>query len=298
MITIKEADIINNWVGNIEQPIISITCATYNHQDYISNTLDGFMMQKTKYPFEIIIGDDCSSDDTMKIIQKYKEHYPNIIKVISWSENVGAMKNWITLLKHCKGKYIAHCDGDDYWDDDTKLQIQADYLEEHTDIAITGHDAIVINESGEVISNSKLPDKYKYDMSSEELKVIKRSVLSLTMMYRNIDIYDIPELKMVISGDTFLVSMMGQYGGSHYHTDIKPAKYRVHKQGVWARNTESEKNEILVLSWYWLYRYYKRIGDYDTSVMLKNRYITTIFKMFSTKKLIKEVIKRIRNNKI
>ena len=111
----SEQEIIKSWKGDITIPVISISCVTYNHEKYISEAVDSFLMQETEYAFEVVIGEDCSTDKTLEIVKKYKEQYPRIIKLIEWPENVGAEKNWLTVLENCKGKYIANCEGDDYW---------------------------------------------------------------------------------------------------------------------------------------------------------------------------------------
>lgn len=143
MIQKSEQEIIGSWKGDINIPIVSVSCVTYNHENYISEALDGFLIQKTEYPFEIVIGEDCSSDKTLEIIKRYKERYPHIINLIEWPQNVGAAKNWLTVLGLCKGKYIANCEGDDYWIYENKLQTQVDFLENNSEYSMCFHNAIV-----------------------------------------------------------------------------------------------------------------------------------------------------------
>ena len=114
---------------NDEKPIVSICCITYNHGKFIADCLNGFLKQKTSFPFEIVISDDCSTDNTKKIIDTYVSKYPAIFKDVSPSKNLGSIKNFYHVLEKASGKYIALCEGDDYWIDENKLQMQVDFLE-------------------------------------------------------------------------------------------------------------------------------------------------------------------------
>ena len=131
----------------MECPIVSICCICYNHESYIKNALDGFVMQKTNFPFNIVISDDCSKDDTRKIIERYKAKYPNLICDISPDKNMGAIQNFLYVQQNATGKYIAICEGDDYWTDPYKLQKQVDFLESHPDFSMCCHGADVLNET-------------------------------------------------------------------------------------------------------------------------------------------------------
>lgn len=121
-------------------PLVTIRCCTYNHEKFIRQTLDGFVMQKTDFPFEAIVHDDASTDGTAAIIRKYAEKYPDIIKPIIEKENQYSKKDG-SLLRilnaHTKGKYAAICEGDDYWTDPLKLQKQVDYMEAHSNCTMT-----------------------------------------------------------------------------------------------------------------------------------------------------------------
>ena len=136
MINITEKEIMKNWQGDISEPVVSICCITYNHEKYIEETIDSFLMQETDFPFEIVIGEDCSTDNTRKIVEKYKEMYPNIIKLIVSENNVGMQANGQRTMEACIGEYMALCEGDDYWTDKNKLQIQKDFLESNPEYII------------------------------------------------------------------------------------------------------------------------------------------------------------------
>ena len=121
------------------QIIVSIKCLVYNHAPYIRQCLDGFVMQKTNFRFEAIVHDDASTDGTQDIIREYAEKYPDIINPIYETENQYSKKDGSLrkiMNNACNGKYIALCEGDDYWIDPLKLQKQVDILEKHSDYTI------------------------------------------------------------------------------------------------------------------------------------------------------------------
>ena len=102
---------------------VSILCLSYNHERYISRTLDSFLMQKVSFPYEIIVCNDASVDGTLNIINAYAEKHPNVIKVINHRENLGGSRSLLECMKLAKGQYVAACEGDDFWTDENKLRI-------------------------------------------------------------------------------------------------------------------------------------------------------------------------------
>lgn len=135
-----------------EYPVlVSIQCLVYNHEPYLRQCLDGFVMQKADFPFEAIVHDDASTDNSAAIIREYAEKYPDIIKPIYEIENQYSKDREILrriVNDACKGKYIALCEGDDYWTDPHKLQIQVSFLESHPDYTMCCHGAVNINLEG------------------------------------------------------------------------------------------------------------------------------------------------------
>ncbi|MDO4266556.1 MAG: glycosyltransferase [Eubacteriales bacterium] len=134
-----------------KKPLVSISCITYNHGPYIRQALEGFLSQRTDFPYEILIHDDASTDNTQEIIREYEAKYPDIIKPIYRTENqyskgicnVSGAFNF----PRARGKYIAMCEGDDYWCDPDKLKLQADYMEAHPECSMCFHAARIITES-------------------------------------------------------------------------------------------------------------------------------------------------------
>lgn len=123
-------------------PLVSISCITYNHVKYIRDAIEGFLMQKTTFPIEILIHDDASTDNTATIVREYEVKYPQLIKPIYQTENQYSKKDGtIGRIQRgrARGKYYATCEGDDYWTDPLKLQKQVEYLEENTDCSLCFH---------------------------------------------------------------------------------------------------------------------------------------------------------------
>lgn len=128
--------------------MVSVCCLVYNHEKYLRQCLDGFIMQKTNFKFEVLVHDDASTDGSADIIREYEKKYPDIIKPIYQKENQyskGVKISWTFQYPRAKGKYIALCEGDDYWIDPNKLQIQFDWMESHSDYTLCVHEAIKIN---------------------------------------------------------------------------------------------------------------------------------------------------------
>ena len=130
----------------MNNPTVTVWCLTYNQKEFIKDALDGFVMQKTSFPFEVIVHDDASTDGTTDIVNEYAKKYPEIIKPMIETENQwqkGGLKHIISIMneKHRRGKYIAFCEGDDYWTDPLKLQRQVVFLESHSDYSMCFHSA-------------------------------------------------------------------------------------------------------------------------------------------------------------
>lgn len=137
-------------------PAVSVIVLTYNHEKYIEQALNSILEQKTNFKYEILVGDDGSTDNTVKILKKYKMMYPGYFRLFLNTKNLGATKNAYNLLKRAKGDYLAVCEGDDYWVDVQKLQIQFDYLNKNEMLVGCTHDFSVVDEFGRKIDSVDL----------------------------------------------------------------------------------------------------------------------------------------------
>ncbi|TGY67494.1 glycosyltransferase [Phocaeicola sartorii] len=190
-----------------DSPLVTIQCLTYNHEPYIRQCLEGFVMQQTDFCFEVIVHDDASTDGTANIIREYEQKYPDIIKPIYEKENQYS-KHDDSLIRiineHTRGKYIAFCEGDDYWIDSLKLQKQVDFLEEHHDYGAVYTDFEGYEqETGNRKSMNIVPkDGWRYN----EMLCRKLNIWTLTTMVRRefiMNYYDIQE-QDIFRGDIML----------------------------------------------------------------------------------------------
>ena len=124
-----------------KEPLVSVAMITYNHEDYIGQAIEHVAKQETSFPIELIIGEDCSTDRTRQLVFEYQKKYPCLIRIITSEENVGARRNVLRTGVACRGKYIAYCEGDDYWHHPRKLQIQVDFLESNPNYGLVCSDA-------------------------------------------------------------------------------------------------------------------------------------------------------------
>jgi glycosyltransferase involved in cell wall biosynthesis len=143
-------------MSNQVKPLVSVKTITYNHAPYIRRCIEGVLMQKTTFPFELVIGEDCSTDGTREIVLDYAKKYPEIIRVITSESNVGAKENSIRTNLACQGEYIAFCEGDDYWIDPLKLQKQYEAIIEHNAVLVTHDTLVVFFLNGKIVYDPKL----------------------------------------------------------------------------------------------------------------------------------------------
>jgi glycosyltransferase involved in cell wall biosynthesis len=270
-------EIMQNWRGDISKPLVSICCITYNHEKFIEDAMEGFLIQETDFPFEILIHDDASTDKTADIIREYEEKYPDVIKAIYQKENQyskGIKPSVKFNYPRAKGKYIALCEGDDYWTDNVKLQKQVAFLEANPDYVVSYHDAKIVDETGNLIANSKMPGENQRDFSSDEL--MKGAwLLTLSMCFRNV-LKDFPEeLSKVLNGDIFLISLLGAYGrGKYQGVETRPAVYRKQSGSIWSSMDKTDQIFHNANTFSWLYRYYKKLSQEKLADYFKLRAIS------------------------
>lgn len=218
-------------------PLVSICCITYNQETYIRDALEGFLKQKTSFPYEVLIHDDASTDGTAEIIRSYARQYPEQIKPILQSQN--QYSQGITNISglfnfpRAAGTYIAMCEGDDYWTDEDKLQLQVDYMEAHPDCALCFHSAAIELQEQAVTERQMRP--YQGDqVISPEAMIGKKSgyptasllfrtemVKALPPFYNNAPLADIP------------LQLLAAERGYGYYIDRKMCVYRLGGAASW-----------------------------------------------------------------
>jgi glycosyltransferase involved in cell wall biosynthesis len=166
---------------------VCIHCLTYNHERYIERALQGFVMQKTDFPFVAVVIDDCSSDKTAAIVQDFEKRYPGIIKAICLKENYHSQKktkSGFFVPYDRDAKYIAICEGDDYWTDPLKLQKQVDYLETHPEIGLCYTDYSRADKDLRIVASSCFLNGMKRPESFEEHLLSQSYIAPMTWVYR------------------------------------------------------------------------------------------------------------------
>jgi glycosyltransferase involved in cell wall biosynthesis len=137
-------------------PLVSVSITAFNSEKWLPRALDSVLRQRTDFPLEIVIADDCSHDSTLRIAHSYRERHPSVVRVLERSRNLGIQRNTCETLNQCRGKYIAWLDSDDYWTDPEKLAVQVQVLESDPSISVCGHFVRWVTADGEV-SREKYP---------------------------------------------------------------------------------------------------------------------------------------------
>ncbi|MGB8953601.1 MAG: glycosyltransferase [Candidatus Aminicenantales bacterium] len=212
------------------EPLVSVKMITYNHAPFIAQAIEGVLQQKTNFLFELVIGEDCSTDGTREIVFQYQKKYPDIIRVITSDKNVGMKKNTYRTMKAYKRKYSAFCEGDDYWPHPDKLQKQVDYMESHPECGLvySSYDVYHV-ESGKLIKDfikhrklemPKNPDIFDF---CENKGDFSRGIITCAVMVRHALCEQIiesdPHLHQsdhFLMGDTQLWAEMATKAQLHY----------------------------------------------------------------------------------
>lgn len=205
--------------------VVSISCITYNHAPYIRQCLDGFLMQQCNFDYEILIHDDASTDGTQEIIREYQEKYPDIIKPLiqkenQWSKGIRSM-NATFNFPRAQGKYIALCEGDDYWTDPYKLQKQVDFLEDNSEFVLSHTNCIFYYQTKKLFSSEANTEDI-YLKNHKDKKDLFYSILdgklkirTATVVFKNVVKKNENEPSFT-SGDTSLWLELSQKGKFHY----------------------------------------------------------------------------------
>jgi glycosyltransferase involved in cell wall biosynthesis len=225
--------------SNIE-PLVSILMLTYNHENYIAQAIESVLAQKTTFPFQLVIGDDCSTDRTSEICRQYLSRFPDKIVHLSGYENLGLGRNFMRSFKACSGKYVAICEGDDFWIHQDKLQIQINFLESNNDFSICFHR--IMNYYPEDGSKSLSNPSQKLVSDIFDLSV-KNFIVNVSCVFRN-KLFDPPEWFANISTYDYAAHMINAQFGKIRFIPKTMAVYRQHKLAIWSRANQVKKSQI------------------------------------------------------
>ncbi len=232
---------------------VSVLMVTYNQAEYIAQAIESVLMQETDFEVELVIGDDCSTDHTREILLDLQTKNPNKIKLLQSERNLGVNKNIARTLQACTGQYLAILDGDDYWLSPHKLQVQVDYLDNHQELTVCFHNALIVSKEGNVLRESAKPDQKP--ISTLEDIIQRNFIVSCTVMYRNGLVHSFPDWwHNILSADWTLHIFHAQHGDIGYIPEIMAA-YRFNPQGIWSRLQFEDKLEMGL-------RFYTQMNSY------------------------------------
>ena len=204
----------------MKTPYVSVVMTSYNRGHYIGQAIDCILAQDCKFSFEIIIGDDCSTDNSRELLQSYQEKYPGIIVLNLQEKNVGFGPNWASTCKLARGKYIAFCDDDDYWCETNHMQTLADYLDAHENCGLVyaNHWNLEVETKQKTLANNKLPDdedKLEYMLQKGYPILFSASMIRKSLMDQYVDLDSFIQLRFPIQ-DFPTAVMIAPHCDFHY----------------------------------------------------------------------------------
>lgn len=238
----KESEITSFWKESV--PVVSVCCIAYNQEDFICDAIDSFLMQITDFRFEIIVHDDASTDDTLKKILKYEKEYPNIVNVISQSENQyskGVNIPFMNVAKKAKGEYFALCEGDDYWLSPHKLQLQVNLMREYNECAISFHDALKLSSGGLSFSSVRLGKSFFRREIKKTVYRLQEVILggggfmaTASIMLKREVVELIPKWYLDAPVGDYYLQILGSINGGALYFSREFSVYRFKHAGSWS----------------------------------------------------------------
>ncbi len=229
---------------------LSVLLVTYNHEEYIEEALESILIQKFNDNYEIVVADDLSTDNTVKIINKYKEIYPEKIRILVSNKNLGITKNYERGFKACKGEYIAVLEGDDYWTTPEKLQKHVDFLDNHRDCVLSFNRFIVSSVELKIRNIQPWFTNSEYELI-QVTDLIKNNFIGnfSTCVYRADIIGKIDNSLFKVKNvyDWMFNIVVGGYGKIGYLPEVMSV-YRLHEKGTWTQKSQVDKLKEIIES--------------------------------------------------
>ena len=223
---------------------VSVCMITHNHENYIREAIEGVLMQKTNFSIELVIGEDCSTDNTRVVCEEYVSKYPSIINLLPSETNLGIIPNLIRTLKTSNGKYIALCEGDDYWTEPLKLQKQVDFLEANRDFSICFHNVKVkLENRGEIVDDFITQDVSDCTDIYNLLRGNYIHTPSVVFINNEQVMSDFQSLKSLPMGDYPLFLLNARYGKIKKISEVM-AVYR-YGVGIWTSENVKKDNSMI-----------------------------------------------------
>lgn len=232
------------------KPLVSVFVIAYRHERFIGQAIESIVNQKTDFSFEIVIGEDCSPDNTRAICEEYAARYPDIIHLLPSERNLGPIGNGIRTLRACRGTYIAMCEGDDYWLDMHKLQKQVGFLEANPEFSICFSEVQIQDEMGwDWKDTNYFPKPTKDVYTIDDLILAEQNIIPTpTMVFRNVLPQPYPDFFVnALVGDIAIQLFAADKGKAKFLPE-KLAVYRNHAGGITKSKENQEKGEAALLS--------------------------------------------------
>jgi glycosyltransferase involved in cell wall biosynthesis len=217
---------------------VSVCIITYNQEAFIAQTLESVLNQKTSFDYELVIGEDCSTDNTRNIIQKYQERYPQKIRLIERNQNIGMMRNFTSSILSCKGEYIALLEGDDFWVDEYKLEKQVSFMEDNpTFSGCFTNNYLLDMHSG--LTRKETPSSKETLITSDLIE--KNHISTLTFLFKNHLIQQFPGWFSQLSLGDWPLYILLSLNGPIKKLDFYSATYRIHPASQWSSKKHVDK---------------------------------------------------------
>lgn len=229
--------------------LVSVFVVTYNQEKYIRQCLDSVLMQKVNFDYEVVIGEDYGTDGTRAICEEYAVKYPQV-RLLPLTKNLGVAGNWKRVLSECKGKYVAMCEGDDYWCDQEKLQKQVDFFvaDKNEEYVLSFHDVMLKDEDDNVIEESKTEGGIACSDRTTTDLIMGYHPSTQTVMFRSKYLpFALKKMKSYNGNndDAVLFSLLGRYGKGKFLSQVGKSVWRIHQGSVWSSASEIKKNTNL-----------------------------------------------------
>ena len=276
-----------------QNPKVSVCMITYGHEKYIREAIEGVLMQECDFEVELILANDCSPDKTDEVIEDILKNHPKAswIKYLKHDKNIGMMPNFLFALNHCKGDFIALCEGDDYWTDPLKLQKQINVLKVSPDCVLCFHKVDILKTNGEIVDDfiTKVPENYE---TIETLARLGNYIHTPSVVFRNV-IKEFPsDFEQSPIGDYFLYMMLAEHGKLKYLND-KMAVYR-EGIGIWSTKSDYFRNFNTALLHTCLIDYFYLRGNNELVEMFLKR-IQSFIDNFGEDLAVKDVMRLSHN---